>query len=369
MKNEKTPSFLNVQHKAKEGKLYTLLVVDDEIDNVSLLKRTFRREYNVLTATSGFEALDVLTSVESDIALIISDQRMPGMTGTEFMSKTVDTHPNTLRILLTGYSDIDAMIDGINKCELFQYVTKPWNPSELKIIVDRAIETYQLALTKKSLLKQLRELLYTTIQAISEALDEKDTYTHGHSKRVTLYSLILGRAMNLDTATLEKLQLAGLLHDIGKIGTPERILNKPGGLTHEEFNIIKKHPRAGKEILKNIKQLKDISAWLRSHHEKYDGTGYPDGLKGEEIPLPARILAVADTYDAMTSDRAYRKGLPHEVALEEIKRCANTQFDPMVVDVFLKKEKFFREAKEASSTDETFNEYAVIVPDDETIEF
>ncbi len=358
-----------MQPKQKEGKKYTVLVVDDEIDNVSLLKRTLRREYDVLTATSGFEALDILASVDADVALIISDQRMPGMTGTEFITRTVDSFPNTLRILLTGYSDIDAMIDGINKCELFQYVTKPWDPTELKIVVGQAIDTYQLALTKKSLLKQLRELLYTTIQAISEALDEKDTYTHGHSKRVTLYALILGRAMNLDTATLEKLQLAGLLHDIGKIGTPERILNKPGGLTHEEFDVIKKHPRKGKDILKDIKQLKDISSWLRSHHEKYDGTGYPDSLKGEEIPLPARILAVADTYDAMTSDRSYRKGLPHEVALDEIKRCSNTQFDPMVVDVFMKKEKFFREAKEASDTDETFNEYAVIVPDEESIDF
>lgn len=355
--------------KEKEGNKFNILVVDDEKDNVLLLKRTLRRDYNVLCAESAFEALDVLASTDQEIALIISDQRMPGMSGTEFISRTLETHPNTLRILLTGYSDIDAMIDGINKCELFQYVTKPWEPSDLQIIVNRAVENYQLSLTKKSLLKQLRELLYTTIQAISEALDEKDTYTHGHSKRVTLYSLILGRAMNLDTATLEKLQLAGLLHDIGKIGTPERILNKPGGLTHEEFDIIKKHPRKGREILRNIKQLKDITAWLRSHHEKYDGTGYPDALKGEEIPLPARILSVADTYDAMTSDRSYRKGLPHEVALEEIKRCANTQFDPMVVDVFLKKEKFFKEAKEASDTDETFNEYAVIVPDDESIDF
>ncbi|MGD9579945.1 MAG: HD domain-containing phosphohydrolase [Vampirovibrionia bacterium] len=355
--------------KLTEGKKPTILVVDDEIDNVSLLKRTLRKEYNVLTATSGFEGLDILSSYEDEVALIISDQRMPGMTGTEFIEKSGEIQPAALSILLTGYSDIDAMIDGINKCELFQYVTKPWDPSELKVIVNQAIDNYQLSLTKKSLLKQLRELLYTTIQAISEALDEKDNYTHGHSKRVTLYSLILGRAMNLDTATLEKLQLAGLLHDIGKIGTPENILNKPGGLTHEEFDVIKKHPRKGKDILKNIKQLKEIAGWLRSHHEKFDGSGYPDALKGEEIPLPARILAVADTYDAMTSDRSYRKGLPHDVALEEIKRCAGTQFDPMVVDVFMKKEKFFREAKEASNTDQTFNEYAVIVPEATSIEF
>lgn len=345
------------------GGKYTILVVDDELSNIDLLKRTLRREYDIISATSGFEALDLLSSYDSDVALIISDQRMPGMSGTEFMSRTLNTHPYALRILLTGYSDIEAMIDGINECELFQYIQKPWDSSELKFLVSKAIDNYRLTLTKNSLLKQLRELLYTTIQAISDALDEKDAYTHGHSKRVTLYALILGRAMNLDNSKLEKLQLGGLLHDIGKIGTPEKILNKPGGLTHEEFDIIKKHPGKGREILKNIRQLKEISAWLRSHHEKYDGGGYPDGLKGDEIPLPARILAVADTYDAMTSDRSYRKGLPHEVAVEEIKRCANTQFDPMIVEIFIKSETFFKEIKDFPDTDEAFNAHAIIVSD------
>lgn len=349
-----------MQSKANEGTKYTILVVDDEIDNVNLLKRTLRREYDVITATSGFEALEILSSVDKEVALIISDQRMPGMTGVEFMAKTMEIHPWTVRILLTGYSDIDAMIDGINKCELFQYVTKPWDPSELKMIVDKAVESYVLTVTKNSLLKQLRDLLYRTVQSITEALDEKDKYTHGHSKRVTLYSMILGREIKLDEDTLEKLQLAGLLHDIGKIGTPEAILNKPGGLTHEEFDKIKMHPGKGREIIGSIKQLNEISSWLRSHHEKYDGTGYPDRLKGDEIPLPGRILAVADTYDAMTSDRSYRKGLPHEIAVEEIKRCANTQFDPLVVEVFLRNEHLFREAKDAADPNETFKAYAAI---------
>lgn len=354
-----------MQPKTSEGSKYTIVVVDDEVDNVNLVKRTLRREYDVICATSGYEALDMLTNIDKEVALIISDQRMPGMNGTEFLQKTVETHPYALKILLTGYSDVDAMIDGINKCELFHYVSKPWDPDDLKQLVGKAIENYVLTLTKNSLLKQLRDLLYTTIQAISEALDEKDTYTHGHSRRVTLYALILGRSLNLDKATLEKLQLAGLLHDIGKIGTPECILNKPGGLTHEEFTTIKKHPGKGKEILKNIKQLKDISSWLRSHHEKYDGSGYPDGLKGDEIPLPSRILSIADTYDAMTSDRSYRKGLSHETAVAEIVRCSNTQFDPMLVEVFLKKEKFFKEAKEAPDPEETFNSYAAIISNTE----
>lgn len=356
-----------MQPKSTEGSKYTVLVVDDEVDNVDLLRRTLRKEYEVLCATSAFEALDLLASTKKEIALIISDQRMPGMTGTEFMARTRETHPWANRILLTGYSDINAMIDGINKCELYQYITKPWEPTELKTVVSTAIENYALTLKKYSLLEELRRLIYTTVQAVSEALDEKDTYTHGHSKRVTLYALILGRAMNLDNNTLERLHLAGLLHDIGKIGTPDRILNKPGGLTHEEFDTIKEHPGKGREILQDIRQLRDIACWLRSHHEKYDGTGYPDGLKGDEIPLPARILSVADTYDAMTSDRSYRKGLPHETAVQEIKRCSNTQFDPMIVDIFLKKESFFKEAKDTSDTNEAIKSYAAVVSENEDI--
>lgn len=343
---------------------FTVLIVDDEIDNIGLIKRTLRKDYDILTATSGFEALDILQDSDKEIGLIISDQRMPGMNGTEFLARTIDTHPYTTKVLLTGYADIEAMIDGINKCELHYYLSKPVDPSELKIVTSKAIDSFKLTITKNALLKELRELLYTTIQAITDALDEKDTYTHGHSRRVTLYSIIIGRAINMDKLTLEKLQLAGLLHDIGKIGTPEAILNKPGGLTHEEYTTMKKHPAKGKDILKDIKQLQQISSWLRSHHEKFDGTGYPDGLKGEGIPLPARILAVADTYDAMTSDRAYRKGLPHSTAVDEIKRCAGSQFDPTVVEIFLKKERFFQEAKECDDIEELLNAYGAVVADE-----
>lgn len=351
-----------MHQKKNEGSRYTIVVVDDEIDNIDLLKRTLRKDFDVIGATNGIDALEILKTTDKEIAIIISDQRMPKMNGTEFLTKTIDTHPYAIKILLTAYSDLDAMIEGINKCELFHYLSKPWDPTELKMIINRALDAYKLALLKNSLLKELSELLYTTIQAISGALDEKDTYTHGHSKRVTMYALILGKALNLDKSTLQKLQLAGLLHDIGKIGTPESILNKPGGLTHEEYNTIKRHPGEGRDILKGIKQLKEIAFWLRSHHERHDGTGYPDQLKGDEIPLVSRILAVADTYDAMTSDRSYRKGLSHEIAVDEIKRCANNQFDPMIVDIFIKKEKYFNEARESFDIDDMFNIYSVITP-------
>jgi len=342
---------------AKERLRHTILIVDDEEDNLQLLNRTLRREYNVITAPDGAEALNILEKEGKNISLILSDQRMPNMSGTEFLAKTVTEYPNIIRMLLTGYSDIDAMIDGVNKCGLFQYLTKPFDPEELKFIIKGGINAYELTANKKALLQDLKELFFTTIKSISSALDAKDTYTHGHSLRVTLFSLILCKEMNIDENFTGEVEIAGLLHDIGKIGVPEYILCKPGKLTDEEFNIIKLHPEKGKKILNGIKRLNEAAFWLNSHHERWDGFGYPQKLKEEDIPLAARILAVADTYDAMTSDRSYRKGLPHTTALEEIKRCSGAQFDPVIVEAFLKVESLFMEA--TKDPERYYDEYSV----------
>jgi HD-GYP domain-containing protein (c-di-GMP phosphodiesterase class II) len=271
-------------------------------------------------------------------------------------------------MLLTGYSDIDAMIDGVNKCGLFQYLTKPFDPEELKFIIKGGIRAYELTASKKALLCDLKELFFTTIKSISSALDAKDAYTHGHSLRVTLYSLIMCKEMGLEESFSGEVEIAGLLHDIGKIGVPENILCKTGKLTDEEFNIIKLHPERGRKILNGIKRLDKAAFWLNSHHERWDGSGYPNELKGEEIPVAARILAVADTYDAMTSDRSYRHGLPHETAVEEIKRCSGTQFDPVIVEAFLKVENIFR--KVIDDTESYYDEYSVfnkILTDDDLL--
>jgi len=342
---------------AKERIRHTILIVDDEEDNLQLLNRTLRREYNVITALDGAEALKILEKEGNNISLILSDQRMPNMSGTDFLAKTVNKYPNVIRMLLTGYSDIDAMIDGVNKCGLFQYLTKPYDPEELKFIIRGGIDAYELTVNKKALLFDLKELFFTTIKSISSALDAKDAYTHGHSLRVTLFSLILCKEMNMDEDFTGKIEIAGLLHDIGKIGVPEGILCKPGKLTDEEFGIIKLHPERGKKILNGIKKLDEAAFWLNCHHERWDGFGYPNKLKGEDIPLAARVLAIADTYDAMTSNRSYRNGLPHETALEEIKRCAGAQFDPNVVEAFLKVEKIFVEA--SSYPDEYYEKYSI----------
>jgi len=204
----------------------------------------------------------------------------------------------------------------------------------------------------------LKELFFTTIKAISSALDAKDTYTHGHSHRVTLYSLILSKELNLEESFIEEIETAGLLHDIGKIGVPESILCKTGKLTDEEYKTIQDHAPKAKKILSSIPGLTNIALWASSHHERWDGKGYPCGITAKEIPLPSRILAVADTYDAMTSNRSYRKGLPHEVAVEEIRNCANSQFDPEVTEAFLRVESIFKEA--AANSTLLYEEYSVL---------
>ena len=181
----------------------------------------------------------------------------------------------------------------------------------------------------------LQQAYIHTLSALTSAIDAKDSYTHGHSERVTQLSIELAREVSLSAEAIEEIRLAGTLHDIGKIGIPESILNKPGRLTDEEFGVIKSHPDLGVRILANVDFLSKIIPGIKHHHERYDGHGYPTGLKGEEIPLSARIICVADTYDAMTSDRPYRKAMDTRTGLEEISRCRNSQFDPSLADAFV----------------------------------
>ena len=343
---------------AKDEK-QTVLIVDDEENNLQLLKRTFRGKYNILTAHNGIEALEIVKQYGDKIALIVSDQKMPVMEGTEFLKKVRETNPQIIKILLTGHVDTDILVSAINDCDLFQYILKPFEPEELKIAVDNGISKYSMASNNKVFYNELRELFYKTIRAISNALDTKDSYTNGHSLRVTLYSMILAKELNLDDSYMEDIEIAGLLHDIGKIAMPKSILCKNGKLTDEEFLIMKSHPVRGEKIVINIKKLQMISEWVKSHHEKWDGTGYPDGLKGTQIPLPGRIIALADTYDAMTSTRPYRTALSHDVAISEIKRCAGTQFDPDLAETFIKLEAKINDAR--MNPEEAYQKYSFLV--------
>lgn len=329
---------------------HTILLVDDEVNNLQLLRRTLRHDYNILTASNGKEALEIVEGKGKEIALIVSDQKMPEMEGTVFLKQVADVYPDIVKILLTGHLDVDAIVDSINDCHLYQYIVKPFDPEELKLTIETGIQKYDLLNSKTVILKDLRELFYKTIKLISSALDAKDPYTHGHSLRVTMYSLILAKALNLDDTTLEEIETAGLLHDIGKIGIPQNILCKPGRLTDEEYEVMKSHPAQAEKMLMGIKRLTVISNWLRTHHERWDGNGYPNRLKGEEIPISGRIIALADTYDAMTSTRSYRKALSHETAIAEIQRCSGSQFDPVLAELFIKCQDEIRAAKDDPET-------------------
>lgn len=318
-----------------KGEKYTILAIDDEENNLLLLQRTLRNKYTILLASSGEEALKIIDERGEDISLIVSDQKMPFMEGTDFFKRISENYPHIVKILLTGHSNVDILVEAINECHLFQYILKPFEPEQLCMIIESGIKKYALSVSKVHILQDLSELFYKTIKSIAHALDAKDQYTHGHSMRVTLYSLALAKSLNLEDELLEEIEITGLLHDIGKIAIPEKILLKPGKLTPEEYDVIKTHPDLGKRLVEGIDKLKVVSTWLKYHHERYDGKGYPDGIAGEQIPISSRIIAIADTYDAMTSTRAYRQALSHQEAIDEIHNCAGTQFDPELANLFI----------------------------------
>lgn len=315
-----------------EKSKYKILLVDDEEDNLALLHRTLRNKFDILKTTSALEALEMLKNETVDI--IISDHKMPIMDGVEFLKRSYGISPDSTRLLVTAYSDSSILIDAINYGKIFRYIKKPWEPAELLMTVNTAVDYFELKKENDKLIQDLKELFTGTINAIIEALDAKDSFTLGRSRRVTYFALMMAAYLNLPPAEVGKLELAGLLHDIGMIGVSEDILNKTESLTQEEFENIKKHVNHGVKILEDIKQLKDVVKIIKHHHEKYDGSGYPERLKGDEIPLNAKIIAIADAYDSMVSNRSYREGLSHKEAMKRIEEQSGKQFDPEMVKVF-----------------------------------
>lgn len=313
-------------------KKYKILLVDDEEDNLALLYRTLRNDFDIIQTSSSIEALEILKN--NSINIILTDHKMPEMDGVELLKKSYAIKPECVRILITAYSDSNILIDAINNGKIYRYIKKPWEPTELLATLNAATEYHKLKLENDRLIYDLKDLFSGTVNAIIEALDAKDSFTLGKSRRVTFFAVKMVQYFNMSNEDLGKLELAGLLHDIGMIGIPEEILNKTEALTQEDFEEIKKHVMYGVKILEDIKQLKDVVEIIKYHHERYDGTGYPYGIKGEEIPLISQMIAIADAYDSMTSNRSYRKSLSHEEALQRLEEQAGKQFNPVVVQAF-----------------------------------
>jgi putative two-component system response regulator len=321
---------------------HKILVVDDEVPNLRLLRRVLSADHDILEAESGAAALKMLEVEGHGISLIITDQRMPSMTGVQLLEQSLEINPDAIKILLTGYTDVQALIDAINEGKIYKYIPKPWDAEELKLTVRRALEAFELKENNDRLLIELSQALNDlesvsvgTIRALADALDAKCDYTAGHSLRVSRFAVLIGRQLGLSNDHLRDVELGGILHDIGKIGVPESILWKPGALTPEEKAIMSKHPVTSAEIIGDLKGLVRAREYVKHHHEYYDGTGYPDGLEGETIPIGARIILVSDAYDAMTTDRPYRQAIGHDKAIAELKKMAGKQFDPRVVDALL----------------------------------
>jgi putative two-component system response regulator len=318
---------------------HKIMIVDDEPANLRLLERLFRRDYEVLCAASGEEALAVLS--QHDVALLVTDQRMPGMTGIELLKRTAEFRPHMVRMIITGYTDMGALVEAINCGQVYKYVTKPWNNDDLKLTVARAVEFYE---TNKSrheaeranqrLRARLEQLARSLVTTIADALEAKDPHVYGHARRVSDHAAAIGRRICLSAPALEQLSLAALLHDIGKIGTPDALLLKPAALTAEERAVVELHAGRGARMLYGVPDMEEVAEAILHHHEHYDGTGYPDGLAGESIPLASRIILVADAYDAMTSPRPFRDPFTHEHAIELLSHGAGKRFDPAVVRAF-----------------------------------
>ncbi len=324
---------------------FTILVIDDNPDILRLMQQLLVDRYDLIMTDRAAKGLAILK--EKDPDLVICDVMMPEMDGHEFCRR-VKADQQIMHIpimLVTSRGEIQMKIEGI-EAGADDYLVKPFDPAELDTRVRSLLRIrkseQQLAQMNRNLetrtqdlAESQRQLFLATIKSLVNALEAKDPYTRNHSARVTEYSLRIARRVGYDQRELKDLELAGLMHDLGKIAVPETILHKPGRLTDEEFAYIKAHPVKSEEIIQPITMLKHICPIVRGHHERYDGRGYPDGLAKLEIPLGARIMAVADTYDAMTSDRPYRQGLPHSKTVKEITHCSGTQFDPEVVHHFL----------------------------------
>ncbi len=322
-----------------------ILIVDDEYLVRRLLTEKLSGEgYQCQQAGSANQALDALKDGPFDLVLL--DVKMPGRSGIELLSDIKTTYPDIGVIMATALTDTNYAVQCMKK-GAFDYLIKPFNLDEVTLSVSRALEKRKLELENRDYhlhleqrvteqANEIRQSYLNAITALAHALEAKDKYTSGHSQRVSDISVAIAEELGMPKSTIEKIRLAGLLHDIGKIGVNEAVLHKPTDLTPDEFAEIKSHCEKGERILSPVVKENEILDMVRHHHEWFNGSGYPDGLSGDHTLLSSKILAVSDAYDAMTSERPYREAMTAEDACAEIERAKGTQFDPKVVDAFLK---------------------------------
>jgi len=317
-------------------------VVDDEDFNRKTVSRILKKHDYIVTALeSGRELLEFLFVKDNKPDLILLDIKMPQMDGFETMKRLQERQNEQSRIpivFLTGDTVDETEMKGL-KMGAEDFIRKPIYPD---VLIHRVARIIELDRTHKSMARdiearsaQIESLARHVVQTLAEAIDAKDTYTNGHSDRVASYSREIAKRYGYSEKEQDDIYMMGLLHDVGKIGVPDEIINKNGKLTDEEFAAIKTHPVIGDRILKKVEEMPKLSIGARWHHERFDGRGYPDGLKGEEILEEARIISVADAYDAMTSHRSYRDILPQEVVRSELEKGRGTQFDPVFADIML----------------------------------
>ena len=334
----------------------TIMVVDDEVmitKTISMLLK-MKTVHKVISFNNPIEALKSEELKNNEVDLIISDFIMPDINGIEFLIKAKEIYEDVETILLTGYADKENAIKSINEVGVYYYLEKPWNNDELVKIICNAIEKKTLSKALKTEMEKLnksnkenqrlyelmskefdkeKENTKSLIISLANLIEAKDEYTDGHTRRVSLLAKKLGEEFQLSTEDLEALEIVGMIHDIGKVGVPENILNKQGKLSDEEFETMKQHSELGEKILKPLGSFKAYLEPIRNHHEKLNGKGYPDNLIADEISFITRIITVADIFDALYSDRPYRKKMPLDKALaildEEVESGA---IDKQVVD-------------------------------------
>ena len=320
---------------------YKIIAVDDEMGIIDSLSVFLKRSgYQLTGVTDPYEAIEKVRNEHFD--LMILDFIMTPIHGDKVVEEIRKFNQELYILLLTGHKDLAPPLETIKRLSIQGYCEKSNKFDQLLLLIESGIRSVDQMKTIKKINEELKEknselekAYLESIETLRYTVEAKDSYTRGHSDRVSEYSVLIGKHLGLSEEDLKILRIGGLFHDIGKIGVPDAVLLKEGKLTDDEYSEIKNHPSIGKQILSNATIFKDMIPIVYYHHEKYDGTGYPERLKGHEIPYFARITAVADTFDAMTSNRSYRKALPLDVVRAEIERCSGTQFDPDIAKVFL----------------------------------